>query len=327
MSAPENTLAPSPGCSWRNIRQEVTPLAMSRKGRRRQLLAGMKVGALVAFVAGAGWGIFAVLYSWATDRTALVMAVDREPVRAVVLITDGVLTQQWAGAVLALPKPASLMALDLPALRDKLLAHGQVRVAVLTRRFPATLVATLQERTPVARVQASDGRQAPKQWLVAKDGVVYEGWNYDPALLAALPWLDGIRLVRAGAGFEPIAGMADVAALLATAQYQAPHLYREWLIISLARLAGSDEIVVKAQDIPEIVFTRKHAFFKQVAQLDYIIDRAHDLPEPGLQSVNLALEGQVPVRLETVAEVSASAPPPPANFLIQPAQRKGKRDL
>lgn len=325
MITSDDTTAAPPGRSWRNIRQEVKPLAMSRKGRRRQRLGWLKVGGLGIFAALAAWGIYVVVHSWETDRAALATAVHSEPVRDVVLITDGVLTQKWVSGVLALPKSASLMALDLPALRDRLFAYGQVRVAVLTRSFPDTLVVTLQERSPVARLQASDGSGRAKQLLVARDGVVYDGLSYDNKLLASLPWLDGIRLRRAGNGFEPVAGMSDVAGLLSTAQLQAPHLYREWLVVSLARLAENDEIVVKAQDIPEIVFSRKRDFFKQIAQLDYVVDAARVLPEPSLQSVNLVLEGQVPVRLQSSPDDLAKMPQ--SNFIIQPAQRKVKRDF
>ena len=314
-----------PGRSWRNIRQEVAPLAMSRQGRRRQIVAWMKLGALFTFVAAGGWSIVVVVHSWESDRAALTKAAQSAPVRQIVLITDGVLTQPWAAGVLALPKSASLMSLELRALRDKLLTTGQVRVAVLTRNFPDTLVVTLQERTPVARVSASDGFGATKQLLVAKDGVVYDGLNYNKTMLAGLPWLDGIRLVKSGPGFEPIAGMADVSTLLATTQQEAPHLYRGWLIVSLARLAANDEIVVRAQDIPEIIFSRKSDFFKQVARLDYAIDAARVLPDPALRSIDLSLEGQVPVRLENVPDQLTLVAEP--IFQIQPPQRKGQRDL
>jgi hypothetical protein len=330
MTVPPDNSAPPPGRSWRNIRQEVRP-AMSRKGRRRQLAAWAKVTALSALVAGSGWGIYEIAHTWSTDRAALATAVHSELVREVVLITDGVLTKQWVTGVLALPRSASLMALDLPALRRKLLEAGQVQVAVLTRNFPDTLVVTLQERNPVARVQAADSTGAAKQLLVAKDGTVYDGVNYEKSMLAGLPWLDGIRLIRSGNGFAPIAGMADVAALLSTAQLQAPHLYRDWLIVSLARLEESDEIVVKAQDLPEIIFSRKRDFYKQVAQLDYVIDAVQAIEAaPALQSVNLALEGQVPVRLQAApAALAANPPTAPAapSFSLQPSQRKTKREL
>ena len=325
MNATDDTLLASPGRSWRNIRQEVQPVAMSRQGRRRQRLAGLKLGGWGLLAALAAWGGYTVIHSWETDRSALATAVHSAPVREVVLKTDGVLDRRWAAGVLALPPAASLMALDLPALRDKLLVFGQVRVAVLTRSFPDTLVVTLQERTPVARLQAVDGSGQPRQLLAARDGAVYEGAGYDRKMLAGLPWLDGIRLVRSGPGFEPLAGMADVADLLTTAQLQAPHLYRDWLIVSLARLADNDEIVVKAQDIPAIIFSRKRDFFKQIAQLDYVVDRARGLPAPALQSVNLALEGQVPVKLQGSPEELAKLPAP--DFSLQPNQRKAKRDI
>ncbi len=326
MTIPPDNSNPPPGRSWRNIRQEVKPLAMSRKGRRRQLAGWAKAGALAAFVAGSGWGIYELAHSWSTDRAALVTAVHSEKVKDVVVINpDGVLDRAWVNGVLALPKSTSLMALELPALHAKLVAHGQVRVAVLTRHFPDTLVVTLQERTPVARVQVADSTGAPKQLLVAKDGVVYDGVNYDKAMLASLPWLDGIRLVKSAQGFEPVAGMADVSALLSTVQVNAPHLYREWLIVSLARLADRDEIIVKAQEVPEIVFSRKRDYFKQIAQLDYVIGETRRVePAPVLQSVNLSFEGQVPVKLQGAPGTLAAKTP---SFPLQPSQRKPKREL
>jgi cell division protein FtsQ len=317
----------SPGRSWRTIRQEVSSPAMSRRGHRRRLLAWAKVSTLVAFLGAAAWGGYELFHSWSTDRAGLASAVHSEPVKEIVVITDGVLTQKWAAGVLGVPKGVSLMALDLIALREKLTAFGQVRLAVLTRSFPDTLVITLQERTPVARIQASEGLGQTRQLMVAKDGTVYEGIGYDRPLVASLPWLDGVRLVRAkdAPGFAPLAGMEEVSALLTTAQLQAPHLYRTWMVVSLERLDSADEILVKAQDVPRIVFSRKRDYFKQVAQLDYVIDASHVLPEPNLQSVNLTFEGQVPVRLQGTPDELVNAIHP--EFSIQPPSRKTKRDL
>ena len=71
----------------------------------------------------------------------------------------------------------------------------------------APLVVKLEERDPVARIQASDESGATKQLLVARDGVVYDGVNYTPGFLAELPWLDGVRLVRAGHGISWTTGL------------------------------------------------------------------------------------------------------------------------
>lgn len=329
----ENPNTPT-GRSWRTIRQEVTPRAMSARGRRRQQLAWFKGIALTVLVGGSTWGLVAIFNAWESDRAALASAVKSEPVREIVLVTDGVLTREWVAQTLALPRQVTLMALDLAAQREKLMAHGQVRVAVLTRSFPDTLVVTLQERTPVARLQVDDGRGQPQQLLVAKDGVVYDGANYDKAMVAGLPWLAGFSLRRSAAGgYEPIPGLDQVAELLTTAQIQAPHLYREWLIVSLARLRENHELVVKAQDIPEIVFSTRDDYFRQLAQLDYIIDatRAQLGDEPALQSVNLALGPQVPVKLARTPEELARQQRqriPQFDLTLQPSTpRKSQRDL
>jgi cell division septal protein FtsQ len=322
--------------SWRTIRQDVTPRAMSARGRRRRQLAALKAVAVVVVIGVAAWGIYEMVHTWENDRTALASAVKSEPVRDIIVSTDGVLGKEWAARVLALPRNVALMSLDLVALREKLIAGGQVRVAVLTRSFPDILVINLQERTPVARLMVEDGLDK-KQLLVAKDGVVYDGVAYDKALLATLPWLADFRLRRAddGRGYAPIDGMKAVADLLTTAQVQAPHLYREWLFVSLARLASHDEITVKAQAIPEITFSAKKDFFRQLAHLDHILDETkRTLVEPQIQSINLALGPQVPVRLAQTPEqlaqqVKAGDGAVPAfDFLSpSPSKQKPSRDL
>ena len=319
------------GRSWREINQDVTARALSAQGRRRRHLGWLKFTAGTVLAAGLGWGGWALVDSWQHDRAALASAVRSEAVREIVLVTDGVLDQKWVAATLALPPGVKLMELDLARLRDRLTAKGQVRVAVLTRNFPDTLVVTLQERSPVVRVQVQAGLDQPRLLFVARDGVVYEGLNYEPALVASLPWLDGVRLERtAGGGYAPVAGMEAVSTLLTTAQLQAPHLYRNWHVVSLARLAAHDQIVVKSQDIPEIVFGRRDDFFRQISQLDYVTDMAARVPDSDLQAVDLTLGGQVPVRLsrtpDEVSRLKPAGPIPNFNLPAGPA-RKGKHDL
>lgn len=319
------------GRSWRTIRQDVASRAMSKRGRQRQRLAWVKGAVLTGLVGLSAWGVYETVHLWESDRAAIATVVHSEPVREVVVLTNGMLDREWVAHTLALPTGTTLMALDLAALHRKLMATGQVSVAVLERKFPGTLVVTLQERTPVARIQVADGL-AKRQLLVAKDGVVYDGANYEKSLIASLPWLAGFALRRAAeGGYEPIPEMDVVSNLLTTAQLQAPHLYREWLFVSLERLAGQRELVVKAQDIPEIVFSAREDFFRQLAQLDYIIDATRlQLADPQLQSVNLALGPQVPVKLAvTPDELAKQRPVTPPNFNLQPSpsSRKAKRDL
>lgn len=328
----EETDNGTPGGSWRTIRQDVTSRAMSKRGRHRQLMAWTKFAAIVVLVGGSIFGIYSVVHTWESDRAAIATAVKSEPVREIVVLTNGVLNREWVAKTVALPKETTLMALDLAALREKLMASGQVSVAVLTRNFPDTLVVNLQERTPVARLQVGDSAGA-RQLLVAKDGVVYDGANYDKSLVATLPWLAGFSLRRGPVAgmYEPIEGMDAVANLLTTAQLQAPNLYRSWLIVSLDRLRTHQELLVKSEEIPEIVFSAKDDFFRQIAQLDYIVDTTRTQSgQASLQSVNLALGRDVPVRFsQTPDELAKQGPKAGAPvFNLQPSSpRKTKRDL
>ncbi len=326
---------PPPAKTWRDIPQAVAPRAMSREGKKRQALASVRVvlGIVVAGLAAwAGWELFT---TWRDEPTRIAAPVKSNPLREITLRTDGVLTRDWAEAHLALPTGIDLMELDLGALQQRLLATGQVRTAILSRAFPDTLAIVVEERSPVLRVMAADPGGEPRALLVARDGTVYSGNNYDAALLKSLPWLDGVRLVRdADGGFQPISGMESVAELLGTALASAPPIYRSFMIVSLGRLATDGVIVVRSRLVEEIVFglhTQKD-FFGQIARLDYILDETRRSPDaPPLRSVNLAVGGrQVPVSLDPVHRVAlhnAPAAPVFPSRLTTPPPARRSRDL
>jgi hypothetical protein len=240
------------------------------------------------------------------------------PVKYVDSRSDGVLDHGWVTRTLALPKTAGLMELDLHALRTRLLESGQVRTAVLTRKFPETLVVMIEERSPVLRVRAQVGTSPAKDLLVARDGVIYDGVGYDATLIATLPYLAEVPLKLVQGRFQPVDGMDKVADLLSTAHANIPSLYSGWYVVSLARYALDGEIIVRSKDIKEITFgTRESDFFKQVAQLDLIVETGHVQADHPALSINLAVGGsQVPVVFETPA---ASAPGAKNNSTTRPA--------
>lgn len=323
MNAPASL--PPPTHSWKDIRQGVRPRAMSHEGHRRRLRAGLKVAGLGVLVAVCAWAVFEVYDTWQGNPAWLKDAGQTVPLRQVVFATDGVLDRAWLDRTLMLPPKASLMALDLRVLERRLLASGQVRSAVLRRRFgDNALVVTVQERTPVARLSVEIGAAVPTTLLVARDGVAYAGAGYGEPAVARLPWLDGVQLRRAEKnGFEPIAGLEQVAALLAAAREVVPESVEGWQIISLARLASDDELMVQSQEIPKIVLNAREDYSRQLAKLHVIVENLRVNGAPALEQVNLALGSQVPVRLRDAPPLQPEKPSPPTT----PFQPKPKRDF
>ncbi len=311
--------------SWRDIRQGVNPRAMSRAGRRRRTAAGFKVFAVIALASILVGVIVAVRILWRYYPVRLKEPTKAVPLRRVLFSTDGVLDGAWVQKTLALPRNAGLMSLDLHALEHRLLASGQVLGVTLRRQFSDdSLMVTLRERAPVARLMAQTGDGPARMLLVAADGVVYAGTGYRAATVARLPWLAGFVLRRTPQhGFEPIPGMDRVAGLLKSARALVPRLYAGWQVISLARLASDQEILVRSSDIPEIVFDASAGFPRQLEKLDYVVDALRTHGNPPVARVDFTVGSQVPVELRSAAADPASGAAPDFHHL----QSKPTRDF
>lgn len=271
---------------------------MSQEGRWRLTLAALRTMGIVMIVATLGWGGWLVADVLREGPKKLPAVAAGVPVKNFRLLTDrdGVLTDAWLRQTLALPKNATLMELDLEQLRARLLVHGQVATANLTKKIPDTLVADVTERLPVARLRVRSTKGGERTLLVARDGVFFEGVGFEEARLVMLPWLDGVTPVPQGDGFQPIQGMAAAAELLATAQLEAAHLYAKWHSISLARLASDREIEVRTKQGTLVVFGADGDYRVQLARLNYQIEQ---FEAKGLVAakVDLSLGREVPVSL------------------------------
>jgi cell division septal protein FtsQ len=241
---------------------------------------------------------------------------------------DGVLDNPWLARTLELPSGVSLMELNLEKIRARVLTDQQVLTVNITRHFPDRLVVQITERMPIARIRVEIGG-VQRDLLVARDGVVFFGTGYDPAMLKTMPWLDGIALAREGVGFRPIANMNVVAQLLADAQFSAPHLYETWQSVSLARLEMDRELEVTTKSGTRALFTAKSGYFVQLANFDHVLEQLKRLPGARAH-VDLTLGREVPVTIEPMASTdmrsatrSSSAP-----FSVFPiSQSKNKREL
>jgi cell division protein FtsQ len=300
--------------TWREIPQQVRPRAMSREGRRRVVVGAVRATFGAVVIAAVAWGAWETAEVLRQNPSAGPSAARSNRIRSLVLVTDGVLDKAWLVRTLALPADATLMGLDLMRLKSRVLADAQVGSASLIRNFPDTLTVRLSERSPVARVMADSGGGATGVLLVSRDGAAFAGTGFDPAIVASLPWLDGVALARRGGVLAPIGGMGAVADLLASAKLEAENLYRTWEVVSLARLASDGEIEVRTRQLTRIVFSAHEDYLRQIAKLDRVTADSTDPTRP-LREVNLALGPQVPVSYGTAAPVLGEGAPVAASTL------------
>ncbi len=306
---PPAITAPEPR-TWRDLPQPIKPRAMSREGRKRRVLAAAKSVLAVATLLAVGWGGTELIAVLKKNPARLAAPANSAPVRSVVLRTDGVLDEAWARETLVLAPKVGLMTLDLAALQARLLAGGQVQAAELTRRLPDTLLVTLHERAPVARVMTQAGDDTPRPLLVAQDGTVFDGRGYAPETVEQLPWLDGVKLKKSGPGLAPIRGMDAVADLMLAVRTHVPELARRFRVVSLARLEADGVLVVTSDDVGEVVFGARGNLARQAAQLDYTLAATRrQFPVESLR-VNLAVGGGQVLVARLMAEPPAGRPAP-----------------
>ncbi|HZX60788.1 MAG TPA: FtsQ-type POTRA domain-containing protein [Candidatus Methylomirabilis sp.] len=136
---------------------------MTRKGqknnhRRKKRLAVVGIAGAVALV-GAG--------VWWVNRS--VRALPYFQVKEIQVRGNAHVAAAEVRARLGLRGSVSILHLDLEDLASKVAAHPWIRRAAIERRLPVSLVVTVEERQPVARLAA--GRTA---YLVSADGVVVQ---------------------------------------------------------------------------------------------------------------------------------------------------------
>lgn len=306
--------------SWRDIAQPVRPRAMSRGGRWRRLMVGLRTVGAVMGVAVLGASAWYLLTSVTPKAGDLPPAAKAGVLRRLELRTSagGVLDESWLRNTLALPAGVTLMELDLTRLRARLLRDGQVDSAALSREFPDRLVVRITERSPVARVRVETG-PVPRDLLVAADGTIFQGAGYESAMIESLPWLAGVSLVAEGDGFRRVSGMTAVAQLLSDAQFAALTLYRSWASVSLARLESDREIEVATRNGSTVVFSASREYFGQLAKLDYLVDRLANTPAARVR-IDLSYGRNVPVRIDAPEAAPAVSPRGAAR---PPASRPG----
>jgi POTRA domain, FtsQ-type len=311
--SPATAYSHPPAATWRDIPQGEPPRPVNRTGRRRVVMSALRFWTLAGLVSASLLGGYIGVRTWRDNPAGLAGPAESAPLREIVSRSDGVLDLAWVKRTMAVSPGVGIMTLDLAELRDRLLATGQVRTAVVTRRLPDVLTVLLEERSPVLRVTEPGGESGRPPLFVARDGAVFGGEGYDEALVSLLPWLEGVRLARdaSGRGFARIDGLVAVSDLLGTARSAAPGLARSFQSVSLTRFAKDGVIIVSTPEVREILFgaNAELGYFQQLARLDFVLDELRARANPQVvKSINLSLGGrQVPVAFEPVAPVVPAA--------------------
>jgi hypothetical protein len=122
--------------------------------------------------------------------------------------------------------------------------------------------------------------------------------------------------------------METATRLLAEAQFSAPHLYHQWLSVSLARMELDRELEVTLKSGTKARFSAKGSFFVQLAHLDHILETYGRNSRARLR-IDLTLGRDVPVTVETASTDAASAngAARPVSPLLSRSQSKTQREL
>ncbi|TVR51347.1 MAG: FtsQ-type POTRA domain-containing protein [Puniceicoccaceae bacterium] len=291
------------GSSWRSIPQSVGGQARTGEARRRRRRHWLGLAGAFVCVAALVAGALYALGSAQGTFSGFGGLVRGEPLRAIELRTDGVLDQAWIERVMMVEQGTPLVRINLAAAKARLEREGQVRLAVVSRRFPDTLVVTLEERVPVARILIAEPHLAPEVRLVARDGVVFNGRGHDREMLERLPFLEVSQLVRDGEGIAPIEGMERVADFLERSQNLAPDIRRSWRVVQLRE---DGLIGVRGSGGPVVIFGQGE-LLPQLQRLDYILDFYRTRPRTPPRTIDLSLPGQVPVEHATTRQAGPRA--------------------
>lgn len=289
------------GRSWRQIPQRVPvratgPASRSRWRRRFKMAAAWVVAGAIS-VAVVYVAYFLMFEPDKPGRVGLDLKLDE-----IVVVSDGPLTADWVERSLGLRRGENLLELDIFKLQRQLLTFGQIEAAEIVRRPPATLEIRLRERTPLFRLRiVRDG--VARNYLVATDGEIYEGWGYSSRTVRVLPFLTGFSPLEQDGGFAPVDGFARVAALVEAARRNHADIYRTWRFIDLSLfdpdpLAVLSTLRVGSVEARSILF-RAGDFDRQLERLESIILFARERELPPYEMIDLRYEDNVPVRLGT----------------------------
>ncbi len=214
---------------------------LSPQGKRIGNDSGLPAGALLIF-GGLSllvllWGFFLFL-GWL--GSILFSGNSRFDLQQVEARSDGVLPEamlvEWAGV----EDGSNLFDLDLPEIRERLESNAIIRKAVLRRQLPDSLLITVNERVPLARLGQVEGRM---NWLVDEEGVILQKSFQHKHLPFLLGVTDPLML-----GTDISEGRAESALNYLAVLRDMPAIKRELLAVQVIGLGNPDYLDWRLRD-------------------------------------------------------------------------------
>ena len=144
--------------------------------------------------------------------------------------TDGVLRENWFIEHIDLPKNKNLLSIDLVNLREIILKISQVEAVEIRRKFPDTLIITVKERIPCAKLLLKN-KSGTKLGLIDLQGNIFLPVGYDREILKLYPTVSEIseKIMRK----NKIVEFDKISKLLNRLKEQYPDLYAHISNVSL----------------------------------------------------------------------------------------------
>lgn len=286
--------------SWRKIDQRSTQRGMSQSAAQKRKASNLNVLkrailplSVLGLIAGAVVLLTQLNFSGPSGG---------QSISQIAYESNGHLPAKWLQKQLKLRKGTTLMDVDIFELKGRLEGHGQVKSAIIERKFPSTLVVSLTEHLPIAKLAALGEDGKARLLLASGDGVLFTPEFITKDELAALPYLEDVSIFQdINGGFKPLEQMGSIAELLRTARTEYPHLYGQWKSLSLkhfksAKSMVSSLIYVHTQGMGELIFDIKD-FASQLTRLDEIYRYASTKHLRSIERIDLSLGSQVAVKL------------------------------
>ena len=180
-------------------------------------------------------GLFFFVFFFEKEVSQKKIQKSRAVFKSVEFKTNGSITGKFLIKALSIEKGTDLAAIDIFALRDRLLKISQIRDACVERRFPGTVVVKIVERIPLLKFAIKDKNGIGLFFVDGDDGSVFRCACLSKSTISSVLTVD-LNLKKSDKepyGYEKIGDIGHVNFLLKTLQKKYRWLYDDIKKISL----------------------------------------------------------------------------------------------